>query len=143
MKSLCVGAIMVFAFIESRLPTIDKRMSVRDKRDWINYWAHNAIPIELMFEAFTMVFNWKRDTKIDKQGRKSIGDTKTHDESKPSNEMEQSEVDKCLDMLQKCVPDIYKDLIKAKEDFFEYLKNKGKMSMGQFLFEKHPEPPLK
>ena len=65
------GAMMVFAFIESSRPIRDEKASIRDRRDRINYWAQNTIPIEAMFEAFTMVFNWKREVRLDYKGKEN------------------------------------------------------------------------
>jgi hypothetical protein len=123
------GAMMVFAFIQSSMPIIDKKAIKRDRHDMIKYWALNSIPVEAMFWAFTQVFNLKREMF-----------KKTKDKSKPEIEMEESEAKECLAMLQKCVPDIFQDLKSVGENFFEYLekkRKKGNMTVQQFLREKH------
>ena len=98
---------MVFAFIESSRPIRDEKASIRDRRDRINHSAQIAIPIEAMFEEFTRVLNWKRDVRLDYKEKKiKIEYKKTQNDSKPPNEMEESEANECLEMLQKSVPDI-------------------------------------
>ena len=134
------GPMLVFAFIESSRPIRDEKASIRDRRDRINYWAQNAIPIEAMFEEFTRVFNCKRDVRLDYKEKKiKIEYKKTQNYSKPPNEMEESEANECLEMLQKSVPDIYNDLTRARENLFEYLEKKkkeGNTSLTQFRIEK-------
>ena len=73
------GAILMFIFIEASRPfhdtdprTQDENIKPRikdrtDRQGLINYWVNNAIPIEWMFRAFTMVFNWKRSEQIQKR----------------------------------------------------------------------------
>ena len=56
------GAITLFVFIEAAKPFKDKfnfenkKNGFLDRRDYIKYWALNAIPLKSMFEAFTLVF---------------------------------------------------------------------------------------
>lgn len=117
------GVIMIYLFIEASRPFQDKlkgknkSMSNRDREDLVQYWANNAIPIGQMFYAFTMVFNWKAPD------RRILGDKlvprKSYDD--PPGEMEQSQIDKCLRMLEHSYPDVYKDLVNAKDKFYEKL----------------------
>lgn len=151
------GAILMFTYIEASRPfhdtdsrTQDKNIKPRikdrtDRQGLINYWVNNAIPIEWMFRAFTMVFNWKVSEQSQKRRERiqkgiELPEPPPADYDRSGNEMEQSQVDQCLDMLKKSFPDIYKDLIRAKDNFFEYLEKKGKengLTLSQFQIQKH------
>ncbi len=104
------GAIIMFNFIEASRPFADKKMIMRDRDDLVEYWAQNSIPLSSMFESFTIFFNWRLAEKM--RGDKSIP-SKSYEN--PVKEMEQSQIDECLKMLESCCPDIYKDLTKHRK----------------------------
>lgn len=67
---------MVFEFIQSSMPIIDKKAIKRDRHDMIKCWALNSIPVEAMFWAFTQVFNLKREMfkKTKDKSRRGVKD---------------------------------------------------------------------
>jgi hypothetical protein len=93
------GAIIMFNFIEASRPFVDKKMTKRDRDDLVEYWAQNSVPLRSMFDIFRMTFNWRPDKSRDK----------------PAYEMDQTQIDECLKMLEKCCPNIYKELAKHKK----------------------------
>ena len=101
------GVLIMFIFIEASRPFEDKSKSARDRDALVEYWAKKAIPLDRMFGAFWAVFNMSL-AKLRK--------TKPIDwENHSKNEMEQSQIDECLRMLERSYPELYKDLEKYKK----------------------------
>jgi hypothetical protein len=105
------GTIMMFIFIEASRPFQDKRMSSHDKDELVGYWAKNAVPLNEMFSAFKIIFNWRS------LERKHDHTTLYKSNDSPANEMTQKQVEECLRMLESACPDIYKEIagLKKKE----------------------------
>lgn len=60
-------------------------MTLRDRRDYVDYWALNAIPLKGMFEAFRQIF-------ISEVQRKRIFKITPLPDDKPYNEMTDKQV---------------------------------------------------
>ncbi len=103
------GAIMMFIFIEASRPFQDKRMNNHDRDDLVDHWAKNAIPLNEMFSAFKIIFNWRS------LERKHGDITLRKSYKRPANEMEQTQVEECLLMLERACPDIYKVIAGLKK----------------------------
>jgi hypothetical protein len=120
------GAIIVFVFIEASRPFQDKlkgkgkNMNYKDRNDLVYHWALNSIPFDFMFRTFVSVFNYKLQ-----EGKSMPPALKVTGESR--EEMTDLQVRECLDMLENNYPDVYQELVNAKNKFYE---NSIKESLG-------------
>ncbi len=117
------GAILMFVFIEASRPFQDKlkgkrkTMTNKDRNDLVKHWALNSIPLDFMFSTFNSTFNFR---SLIYRGRKETKRLSPFSYSaEPRREMEQFQVDECLDMLRRINPDIYHALASAKNRFYE------------------------
>ncbi len=112
------GAIMIFAFIEASRPFQDKLKGLernkdhKDRNDLVLYWAMNSVPLDFMFRTFASVFNHKLSA-----GKPLPGIMKPNGAAR--DEMNDLQIRECLDMFEKSYPDTYKNLIDAKNRFYE------------------------
>jgi hypothetical protein len=138
------GAIIMFVFIESSRPFQDKvkgrgkdkgtmtrryGYGYKDRRQLVDYWANNAIPVELMFRVFTNIFT-RRMTEIMRHKPPITAkdlpieeiENEIEIENKPDNEMTEKQVYECLQMLEESYPEIYKELIDSRKKFMSKIK---------------------
>jgi hypothetical protein len=127
------GAVIMFVFIESSRPFTDKvkpkpkdkglmsrrRYGYKHRRDLVDYWANNAIPIELMFRDFTNIFTRKMSEIMRHKPPIVAKDTEL-----PDNEMtDENQVNECLKMLKDSYPEIYEELMDSRNKFMSKIKN--------------------
>ena len=139
------GAIIMFVFIESSRPFQDKvkgrgkdkdkdkgivrKYGYKDRHELVDYWANNAIPIELMFREFTTIFTRKMPEIIKHKPNITAKDLPIEEieneieiENKPDNEMTEKQVNDCLLMLEESYPEIYEELIDSRNKFMSKIK---------------------
>lgn len=112
------GAIILFAFIEAsrqfqdNLKWVKDQKYYKDRNDLVLFWAMNSVPLDFMFRTFASVFNYKTAP-----GKPLPSIAKPNGTAR--DEMDDLQIRECLDMLEKNYPDIFKDLVCAKNRFYE------------------------
>ena len=72
----------------------------------------NSVPLDFMFRTFASVFNYKTAP-----GKPLPSIVKSNGMAR--DEMDDLQIRECLDMLEKNYPDIFEDLVNAKNRFYE------------------------
>ena len=72
----------------------------------------NSVLLDFMFRTFASVFNYKTPP-----GKPLLSIVKPNGSAR--DEMDDLQIRECLDMLEKNYPDIFEDLVYAKNRFYE------------------------